>query len=68
MTVKDIYLFLDKIAPFSTAADWDNSGLQLGGFNTESADFSSASSNRERFSICASSVRGHQRDQRAHQS
>ena len=35
MTVKDIYLFLDKIAPFSTAADWDNSGLQLGGFNTE---------------------------------
>lgn len=29
-TVKDIYEFLDKEAPFSTSAPWDNAGLLVG--------------------------------------
>ena len=29
-TVKDIYLFLEAIAPFSTSAPWDNTGLLVG--------------------------------------
>ncbi len=29
-TVKDIYFFLDKIAPFFTSAPWDNSGILVG--------------------------------------
>lgn len=29
-TVKDIYSFLDEIAPFSTSAPWDNTGLLVG--------------------------------------
>ena len=29
-TVKDIYSFLDSIAPFSAAASWDNTGLSVG--------------------------------------
>lgn len=29
-TVKDIYSFLDKEAPFSTSAPWDNAGLLVG--------------------------------------
>ena len=29
-TVKDIYSFLDSIAPFSSAAPWDNTGLSVG--------------------------------------
>lgn len=33
MTVKDIYDFLDSIAPFSSQADWDNSGLIVGDYN-----------------------------------
>ena len=35
MTVKDIYDFLDKIAPFDTAADWDNVGLLIGKSDTQ---------------------------------
>jgi len=31
-TVRDIYDFLDCLAPFSTQAEWDNSGLILGSF------------------------------------
>lgn len=29
-TVKDVYSFLDKLAPFSTSAAWDNTGLLAG--------------------------------------
>ncbi len=29
-TVKDIYSFLDSLAPFSTSAPWDNTGLLVG--------------------------------------
>lgn len=29
-TVKDIYSFLDSVAPFSTSAPWDNTGLLIG--------------------------------------
>ena len=32
-TVKDIYNFIDKIAPFDTAEEWDNSGLLVGDEN-----------------------------------
>lgn len=32
-TVKDIYSFLDSIAPFSTSAPWDNTGLLVGDEN-----------------------------------
>ena len=32
-TVKDIYSFLDSIAPFSTSAPWDNPGLLVGDEN-----------------------------------
>lgn len=37
MTVKDIYDFLNSIAPFDTAEEWDNCGLSVGSFekNTE---------------------------------
>lgn len=37
MTVKDIYDFLNAIAPFDTAEEWDNCGLSVGSFekNTE---------------------------------
>ncbi len=34
-TVKDIYNFIDSIAPFSTQEEWDNSGLLVGDENTE---------------------------------
>ena len=34
-TVKDIYSFLDSIAPFSTSAPWDNTGLLVGDENKE---------------------------------
>ena len=33
MTVKDIYDFLDSIAPFDTAEEWDNCGLSVGSFD-----------------------------------
>ncbi len=33
LTVKDIYSFLDSIAPFSSAAPWDNTGLSVGDIN-----------------------------------
>ena len=29
-TVKDIYSFLDSVAPFSASAPWDNTGLSVG--------------------------------------
>lgn len=35
MTVKDIYDYLNLIAPFDTAEDWDNCGLTVGSFNKE---------------------------------
>ena len=35
MKIKDIYNFLDKIAPFSTAAQWDNTGLSVGSLEEE---------------------------------
>ena len=34
-TVKDIYSFLDSVAPFSTSAPWDNTGLLVGDENKE---------------------------------
>ena len=34
-TVKDIYSFLDSVAPFSTSAPWDNTGLLVGDFSKE---------------------------------
>ena len=34
-TVKDIYSFLDSVAPFSTSAPWDNTGLLVGNENSE---------------------------------
>ncbi len=35
MTVKDVYAFLDEIAPFSAQEKWDNSGLLVGDGNAE---------------------------------
>ncbi len=35
MKLKDIYKFLDEIAPFETAESWDNSGLLLGDMEQE---------------------------------
>ena len=35
MIVKDIYDYLDSIAPFDTAAEWDNCGLTIGSFSKE---------------------------------
>ena len=35
ITVKDIYDFLDKIAPFKSAMDFDNSGLLIGNYDLE---------------------------------
>lgn len=35
MTVKDIYDYLDEIAPFDTAEEWDNCGLNIGSFDRE---------------------------------
>lgn len=34
-TVKDVYSFLDNVAPFSTSAPWDNTGLLVGNENSE---------------------------------
>lgn len=34
-TVKDIYNYIDSFAPFSTQAEWDNSGLLVGDENKE---------------------------------
>ena len=34
-TVKDIYDFIDSIAPFNTQEEWDNSGLLVGNKNAE---------------------------------
>ena len=33
--VKDVYSFLDTVAPFSTSAPWDNTGLLVGDENKE---------------------------------
>lgn len=35
MKIKDIYDFLDSIAPFKTSLDWDNSGFLVGNINDE---------------------------------
>ena len=35
MTVKDIYDYLNSIAPFDTAEEWDNCGLNVGSFNKD---------------------------------
>ena len=35
MTVKDIYDYLNEIAPFDTAEEWDNCGLNIGSFDSE---------------------------------
>ena len=35
MTVKDIYNYLNEIAPFDTAEEWDNCGLNIGSFDKE---------------------------------
>lgn len=35
MTVKDIYDYLNEIAPFETVEEWDNCGLAIGSFNKE---------------------------------
>ena len=35
MTVKDIYDYLNIIAPFDTAEEWDNCGLNVGSFNKD---------------------------------
>ncbi len=34
-TVKDIYDFIDSIAPFDTQEEWDNSGFLVGNINAE---------------------------------
>ena len=34
-TVKDIFSFLDSLAPFSTSAPWDNTGLLVGNENSK---------------------------------
>ena len=34
-TVKDIYNYIDIIAPFNTQEEWDNSGLLVGDENSE---------------------------------
>ena len=33
MLLKEIYDYIDEIAPFSLQEEWDNSGLQVGSFN-----------------------------------
>lgn len=35
MKIKEIYHFLDCVAPFSTASEWDNSGVIIGDINAE---------------------------------
>ncbi len=35
MKIKEIYDFLDSVAPFSTAGDWDNCGVIIGDINAE---------------------------------
>lgn len=35
MTVKDIYDYLNEIAPFDTAEEWDNCGLNVGSFGKD---------------------------------
>lgn len=35
MKIKEIYDYLDSVAPFSTAAEWDNTGLSVGSLNCE---------------------------------
>ena len=35
MKILEIYAFLDKLSPFELQESWDNSGLQLGSFETD---------------------------------
>ncbi len=35
MKIKEVYDFLDFIAPFNTAAEWDNCGLSVGSLNND---------------------------------
>lgn len=35
MKIKEIYDFLNKIAPFETAAEWDNTGMSIGSLQNE---------------------------------
>ncbi|MBS7360312.1 MAG: Nif3-like dinuclear metal center hexameric protein, partial [Oscillospiraceae bacterium] len=35
MKIKEIYDYLDRIAPFSTAAEWDNTGLSVGSLEND---------------------------------
>ncbi len=35
MKIKEIYDYLDTIAPFSTAAEWDNCGLSVGSLDSD---------------------------------
>ena len=35
MTVKDVYDYLNIIAPFDTAEEWDNCGLLIGSYKKE---------------------------------
>lgn len=35
MIVKDIYDYLNEVAPFHTAEEWDNCGLNIGSFDSE---------------------------------
>ena len=35
MTVKDIYDYMNSIAPFDTAEEWDNCGLNVGSFDKD---------------------------------
>lgn len=35
MNVRDVYEYINGFAPFDSQADWDNSGLLVGGFSSE---------------------------------
>lgn len=35
MKIKDVYMFLDSIAPFDTAEEWDNCGLAVGSLEND---------------------------------
>ena len=35
MKIKEIYDFLNTVAPFDTAAEWDNTGMSIGSLHNE---------------------------------